>query len=82
MTLDDIKALEKEMITPAVAAEILGCDPQGIRIAARTEPQSLGFPVNVIGTRTRIPRRAFIQFMESGGLWFSKGREEGIQCTP
>lgn len=77
MTLDHIKAMECETITPAVAAAVIGCDPQAIRIAAHTEPESLGFPVVVMGTRTRIPRRAFIRFMESGGPWFSRGRGDG-----
>lgn len=72
MTLDDIKSMEKEIITPAIAADVLGCDPHSIRVVAHTEPDSLGFPVIVMGTRTKIPRRAFIQFMESGGPWFSR----------
>lgn len=72
MTLEDIKAMEKEMLTPAVVASVIGANPQGIRVAARQEPQSLGFPVSVMGTRVRIPRRPFIQFMENGGPWFSR----------
>ena len=32
-------------------------------------PKALGFPVNVQKTRTRIPRRAFIKWMEGGGEW-------------
>ncbi len=62
MTLDNIKAMKKEYITPKIAASIIGCDPQGIRIAAHTEPESLGFPVCVMQTRVRIPRRPFIDF--------------------
>lgn len=74
MTLDHLKAMECETITPAVAAAVIGCDPQAIRVAAHTEPESLGFPVIPIKSRTKIPRRAFIQFMESGGPWFSRGQ--------
>ena len=72
MTLDDIKSMDRETITPAIAAAVIGCDPQGIRIAAHEEPQSLGFPVMVMGSRTKIPRRAFIKFMEMGGPWFDR----------
>jgi len=74
MTLEDIKAMDKEYITPNIAASIIGCDPQGIRVAAHTEPESLGFPVCVMRTRTRIPRKPFIEFWESGGPWFSRNR--------
>lgn len=76
MTLEEIKTMDKEMLTPAVVASFLEANPQSIRVAARTDPESLGFPVNVMGTRTRIPRRAFIQFVETGGPWFSRKRKE------
>lgn len=72
MTLEEIKAMDQEIITPAIAAAVIGCNPHGIRIAARTEPQSLGFPVIVMGSRIKIPRRAFIRFLESGTAWFSR----------
>lgn len=75
MTLEEVKAMDRETLTPAQAASVLNCNPHSIRIAARTEPQSLGFPVNVMGTRTRIPRRPFIAFLESGGPWFSRNRQ-------
>ena len=72
MTLEELKAMDRETISPALAASILNANPHSIRIAARTEPESLGFPVIVMGTRTRIPRRAFVEFMENGGPWFSR----------
>lgn len=64
MTLDDIKAMKKECLSPAIVAQVMGCDPHYIRLQARQNPAALGFPVNVQGTRTRIPRRAFIRWME------------------
>ena len=64
MTLDEIKALKQETISPAIAARVLGCDPQWIRIAARTDKTALGFPEIVLGRRVKIPRAAFINFME------------------
>lgn len=67
MTLEDIKALEQETITPSIAAQVLNCDPHWIRIMARANPEQLGFPVIVCRNRTKIPRRAFIRFMEGNG---------------
>lgn len=64
MTLDDVKAMDSETITPEIAAKVLGCDPQYIRVAARSRRDLLGFPVAVVGNRTKIPRRGFINFME------------------
>ena len=64
MTLEDIKAMPGEIITPDIAAQILGCDPQFIRVAARDCPEILGFPVLRIGRRTKIPKRPFVQFFE------------------
>ena len=75
MTLEDVKAMDRETITPAIAAAVIGCDPNSIRITAHREPDSLGFPVIVVGSRTKIPRRAFIRFMEDGGPWFSRNRK-------
>lgn len=63
MTLDEIKASDKEMLVPNDIAGVLGVNPQSIRIQAQNDPYSLGFNVSVIGTRTLIPREPFIQFM-------------------
>ena len=64
MTLAEIKALEKDVITPAQAAGVLGCDPHWIRMTAHRAPERLGFPVTVLGSRVKIPRMAFIRYME------------------
>ncbi len=54
-TLEDIAAMDKNTITPDVASDILECNPQWIRIAARTAPERLGFPVICLeaGSRSR-----------------------------
>lgn len=62
--LENIKSLDRTMITPALAAEVIGCDPHFIRLAARQKPELLGFPVIVVGTRTKIPRIPFIRYVE------------------
>lgn len=64
MTLQEIKALDRDVITPVQAAGVLGCDPHFIRLAARQCPECLGFPVVVIRSRTKIPRIPFIRFVE------------------
>ena len=63
MTLNEIKALDREFLTPAQVASVLGCDPQGIRVWAKQNPEGLGFPTCVIGSRVKVPRLAFIQWM-------------------
>lgn len=66
VTLDDIRRMDRAVITPAIAAQVLGCDPAYIRVAARDAPEQLGFPVVRIGSRTKIPREAFVRYMEGG----------------
>jgi hypothetical protein len=66
MTLDELKAYPKPYITPEIAAKITGQDAHTIRLQARQRPELLGYPVNVCGTRTRIPKWSFIQF------WFGE----------
>lgn len=66
MTLNEIKASNAEMLTPADVAGVLGCQPYAINVQARDDPAKLGFPVCVTGTRVRIPRRAFLHWMEYG----------------
>lgn len=61
MTLDEIRASEKAVLTPAEIAPVLGVNPQSIRAA---DPVDLGFPVTKIGTRTLIPRKPFLAFVE------------------
>lgn len=63
MTVSEAKASDKIMLTPAEAAGIIGCDPQGLRMTAREDPLSLGFPVVVIGNRVKIPRIPLLEFL-------------------
>lgn len=63
MNLAEIKASEEIMLKPADIAKILGCDAHTIRLQAREYPESLGFPVAVLGNRTLIPRKAFLKFL-------------------
>lgn len=63
MTLEEIRNSTKDVLTPADIAEVLGCDAQDIRVAARTAPEKLGFPVIVIKSRIKVPRVPFLRFM-------------------
>ena len=68
MTLQEMRDYPREFLTPAEVAPVLGCDPQDIRVAAKVHPERLGFNVAVIGTRVKVPRLAFIRWME-GERW-------------
>ena len=62
MTLAEIKQSPALYLTAADIAPVLGCDPDLLRAQARYKPELLGFPVCVIGSRVKIPRRAFLAF--------------------
>ena len=81
MTLQDLKEMDREFITPAIAGQILGCDPNYIRVAARKAREALGFPVILINNRVKIPKAAFINFME-GTLTLDRRtpQEWGYSC--
>ena len=64
MTLEEMKVSTKPMLTPADVAPVLGVNPYSINIQARDDPSRLGFPVARIGCRVKIPREAFIRWME------------------
>lgn len=63
MTVQEIIESDKEMLIPKDIAPILGCDPYTISVAARQAPELLGFNTIVLGTRTKIPRRAFLEYI-------------------
>lgn len=63
MTLEEIKALDREYLLPREVAEVLQCDVQGLRVWSRQRPEALGFPVTIIGSRIRIPRIPFLRHM-------------------
>lgn len=63
MTLDEIRASDKTVLTPADIADVLNCDQQDLRIQAKMAPEKLGFPVIIIKSRTKIPRIPFLRYM-------------------
>lgn len=64
MTIDEIKKSTKDILTPGDVAQVLCCDPNVIREQARKDIKSLGFPASKVGTRVKIPRKAFIDWFE------------------
>lgn len=64
MTLLDIKALQKDVLTCKEVSGILKCSEQTLHMQAQEKPETLGFPVICIGNRVKIPRIAFIRYME------------------
>lgn len=63
MTLEELKASTSDFVLPADIAPILGVDAQNIRAQAQKAPEKLGFNVCVVGTRVKIPRRAFLAWL-------------------
>jgi len=53
----------EEFVSLADVGKIFNADPNTIRRQAVTEPRLIGFPVSVIGNRTRIPRIPFLRFL-------------------
>lgn len=66
MTIEEMRSSAAEFLTPKEAAEVIGCEPYNINVQAQADASKLGFPVCVIGTRVRIPRRAFLRWLDYG----------------
>ena len=64
MTIQDIKTMKKEVLTPRDIAPVLQCDPNVIRRQASDDIKQLGFPASKVGSRIKIPRQAFIDWFE------------------
>ena len=68
-SIEEVEALDCEYLTCMQVAQILGASQQMIHAQAIECPEKLGFPVIVIGSRVKIPRRAFINFMKGIVVW-------------
>ena len=68
MTLQEIKASDKACLIPSDIAEVLGCDKYRINLQVKQDKangvNSFPFPTILIGSRVRIPRKAFLKAME------------------
>ncbi len=66
MTLQEIKSSSKEVLTCQEVAPVLKCNPATLHMQAMEQPERLGFPVIVMGSRVKIPRKPFLNFMNGG----------------
>ena len=64
MTLLEMKELQRDVLTCTEVSSILKCSEQTLHLQAQKKPDTLGFPVICIGNRVKIPRIAFIRYME------------------
>ena len=68
MTLEEIKNCKKDVLIPSDIADVLGCDKYAINLAVKRDKElginSFPFPTILLGTRVKIPRKAFIKAME------------------
>ena len=70
MTIAEIRASTKAMLSPADIAPILGSDPQTIRMTAKEHPELVRFPFTFVGAWMKIPRIGFLNwyFWANGGV--------------
>lgn len=64
MTIEELKASDKLYVYSTDIEQILNVTAQSIRDTAHQFPGALGFPVCVVGNKTLIPRKPFINFWE------------------
>lgn len=62
--LEELEALETEVLTCAQVGLVLKANPATIHYQAMECPEKLGFPVIVMGSRVRIPKGPFILFLK------------------
>ena len=64
MSVEEMKTLTADYLTPKDIAACLGYTAYAINQQAAADASKLGFPTIIIGKRVKIPRKAFIHFME------------------
>ena len=63
-TLEEIEALDTEILTCAQVARVLKASTATIHDQAIERPELLGFPVIVVKRRVKIPKRSFVAYMK------------------
>lgn len=66
MTLDDVRAIQKDFLNADDVAPYLNMGAQDIRNQCQVDPSKLGFPVIVCGSRVKIPKEGFVHFIKYG----------------
>ena len=62
--LQDLRDMEDDVITPAIAGDVLGCTGFLLGRMCHEEPEKVQFNFQCIGNKTIIPRIGFINWME------------------
>lgn len=62
-TLQDLISYPKDFFTPQQVGDVLGCDPQALRIMARQRPELMRFEFQIVGNRVKFPKRPFLRYM-------------------
>jgi hypothetical protein len=68
MKLEDIEGLNKTMLVATDIAPYLECNDGLIRYQAQHDPEKLGFPVIVMGSRVKIPKDGFVHYCRYGRM--------------
>lgn len=72
MTLEEIEALPKNMLTPKDVAGYLGCSPYSINLEVRENRNPFPFPVVVLGKYVKIPKIPFLKVMRGEAIYIPK----------
>lgn len=62
-TMEELLASNKAYLTPCEVAGVLGTTDQQVRVCARQRPDLLGFPTIIMGSRVKIPRIPFLEYL-------------------
>lgn len=66
-TLDDVRKMARDVLTPAIVGSVLGMDPYTINVMVRECPERIPFPFFVSGRNVKIPKAGFIRWMDGNG---------------
>lgn len=67
LTLEDLKSIDREMISSTIVAKFIGCDPYGLSLRARRDPDKVPFPfimTGETGTHVMFSRHGVIAWAE------------------
>lgn len=64
MTLEDVRGMAEDVLTPAIVADVIGCSGFTLGRMAHEEPEKIPFPVFCVGRNTYIPRAGFVNWMD------------------
>ena len=66
MTFEQMQHSDADFLLCKDVCDLLRCKQDSLNAQAKEDPSKLGFPVCVMGTRVRIPRLAFIHWVQYG----------------